>query len=152
PALVDPAAPQVTALIASATLGREQEQRRSDLEMITHQIEEALNRDDYVAACQKADEGLQRFPEERTLSKLKSLAEKQRHLAGRKQFVDEQLNYARTLVEEGRNEELLSVLQSDVEKTGPEPRLQSLLLIVSDNVEYTRGARRTAVLMINAKV
>jgi len=150
-ALVDPAAPQVKALIESATLGREQEQRRRDLEMITHQIEEALNRDDYVAACQKADEGLQRFPEERTLSKLKSLAEKQRHLAGRKQFVDEQLNYARTLVEQGRNEELLSVLQSALEKTGPEPRLQSLLLIVRENVEHERGERRTAELLKKAK-
>jgi eukaryotic-like serine/threonine-protein kinase len=150
-ALVDPAAPQVKALIESATLGREQEQRRRDLEMITHQIEEALNRDDYVAACQKADEGLQRFPEERTLSKLKSLAEKQRHLAERKQFVDEQLNYARTLVEQGRNEELLSVLQSALEKTGPEPRLQSLLLIVRENVEHERGERRKAELLKKAK-
>jgi serine/threonine-protein kinase len=150
-ALVDPAAPQVKALIESATLGREQEQRRRDLEMITHQIEEALNRDDYVAACQKADEGLERFPEERTLSKLKSLAEKQRHLAERKQFVDEQLNYARTLVEQGRNEELLSVLQSALEKTGPEPRLQSLLLIVRENVEHERGERRKAELLKRAK-
>src|SRR6201993_379677 len=150
-ALVDPAAPQVKALIESATLGREQEQRRRDLEMITHQIEEALNRDDYVAACEKADEGLQRFPEERTLSKLKSLAEKQRHLAERKQFVDEQLNYARTLVEQGRNEELLSVLQSALEKTGPEPRLQSLLLIVRENVEHERGERRKAELLKKAK-
>ena len=150
-ALVDPAAPQVKALIESATLGREQEQRRRDLEIITHQIEEALNRDDYVAACEKADEGLQRFPEERTLSKLKSLAEKQRHLAERKQFVDEQLNYARTLVEQGRNEELLSVLQSALEKTGPEPRLQSLLLIVRENVEHERGERRKAELLKKAK-
>ena len=150
-ALVDPASPQVKALIESATLGREQEQRRRDLEMITHQIEEALNRDDYVAACQKADEGLQRFPEERTLSKLKSLAEKQRQLAERKQFVDEQLNYARTLVEQGRNEELLSVLQSALEKTGPEPRLQSLLLIVRENVEHERGERRKAELLKKAK-
>jgi eukaryotic-like serine/threonine-protein kinase len=150
-ALVDPSAPQVKALMESATLGREQEQRRHDLEMITHQIEEALNRDDYVAACQKADEGLQRFPEERTLSKLKSLAEKQRHLAERKQFVDEQLNYARTLVEQGRNEELLNVLQSALEKTGPEPRLQSLLLIVRENVEHERGERRKAELLKKAK-
>jgi len=150
-ALLDPSAPQVKALIESATLGRQQEQRRRDLEIITHQIEEALNRDDYVAACQKADQGLQRFPEERTLSKLKSLAEKQRQLAERKQFVDEQLNYARTLVEQGRNEELLSVLQSAVEKTGPEPRLQSLLLIVRENVEHERSERRKAEYLQKAK-
>jgi len=60
--LVDPGAPQVKALVESATLGREQEQRRRELETITHQIEEALNRDDFDAACQKADQGLERFP------------------------------------------------------------------------------------------
>jgi hypothetical protein len=148
---VDPGAPQVKALVESATLGREQEQRRRELEAITHQIEEALNRDDYVAACQKADEGLERFPEQRTLLKLKSLAEKQRQFAERKQFVDQQLNYARTLVEQGRNEELLSVLQDALAKTGPEPRLESLLLIVRENVEHERIERRKAEYLQKAK-
>jgi serine/threonine-protein kinase len=148
---VDPGAPQVKVLIESATLGREQEQRRRELEAINRQIEEALNRDDYVTACQKAGEGLKRFPEERTLSKLKALAEKQRQVAERKQFVDEQLNYARTLVEQGRNEELLNVLQAALAKTGPEPRLQSLLLIVRENVEHERSERRKAEYLQKAK-
>jgi eukaryotic-like serine/threonine-protein kinase len=148
---VDPGAPQVKALLESATLGREQEQRRRELETISHQIEEALNRDDYLAACQKADEGLKRFPEERTLSKLKSLAEKQRQVAERKHFVDEQLNFARTLIEQGRNEELLSVLQAALAKTGPEPRLQSLLIMVRDNVEHERSERRKAEYLKKAK-
>ena len=148
---VDPGAPQVKALVESATLGREQEQRRRELETITHQIEEALNRDDYVAACQKADEGLKRFPGQGTLSKLKSLAEKQRQFAERKQFVDQQLNYARTLVEQGRNEELLSVLQDALAKTGSEPRLESLLLIVRENVEHERIERRKAEYLQKAK-
>jgi eukaryotic-like serine/threonine-protein kinase len=148
---VDPGAPQVKTLVESATLGREQEQRRRELERITRQIEEALNRDDYEAACQKADEGLKRFPEERTLSKLKSLAEKQRQVAERKHFVDEQLNFARTLVEQGRNEELLSVLQAALAKTGPEPRLQSLLLMVRENVEHERSERRKAEHLKKAK-
>src|SRR5215472_17602119 len=148
---VDPGTAQVKALVESAKLGQEREQRRRDLETITHQIDEALNRDDYVAACRLADEGLARFPEDRTLSKLKSLAEKQRQLAERKQFVDEKLNYARTLIEQGRNEELLSVLQSALEKIGPEPRLQSLLLIVKENVEHQRSERRKTEYLQKAK-
>jgi hypothetical protein len=148
---VDPGAPQVKALVESATLGREQEQRRRELETITHQIEEALNRDDFDAACQRADQGLRRFPEERTLSKLKSLAEKQRQVAERKQFVDQQLNHARTLAEQGRNEELLSVLEAALAKTGPEPRLQSLLLIVRENVEHERSEHRKAEYLQRAK-
>jgi len=149
--LVDPGAPQVKALVESATLGREQEQRRRELETITHQIEEALNRDDFDAACQKADQGLERFPEDRTLSKLRSLAEKQRQVAERKEFVDQQLNHARTLAEQGRNEELLSVLQAALAKTGPEPRLQSLLLIVRENVEHERSERRKEEYLQKAK-
>ncbi|HEX9110422.1 MAG TPA: protein kinase, partial [Terriglobales bacterium] len=148
---VEPGDPQVKALIESATLGREQEKRRRELEAINHQIEEALNRDDYVTACQKADEGLTRFPEERTLLKLKTLAEKQRQVAERKHFVDKQLASARTLVEQGRNEELLSLLQAALAKTGPEPRLQSLLLIVRENVEHERTERRKAEYLQKAK-
>jgi eukaryotic-like serine/threonine-protein kinase len=148
---LDPGAPRVKALVESATLGREQEQRRRALEAITREIEEALNRDDYVAACQKADEGLQSFPGERTLSKLRSLAEKQRRLAERKRFVDDQLDHARTLVEQGRNEELLSLLESALEKTGPEPRFHSLLLIVRENVAHERSERRKAEYLHKAK-
>jgi eukaryotic-like serine/threonine-protein kinase len=148
---VEPGAPQVRALIESATLGREQEQRRRELDAINHQIEEALNRDGYATACRRADEGLERFPEDRTLLKLKAMAEKQRHIAERKQYVDEQLASARTLFEQGRNEELLSLLQAALAKAGPEPRLQSLLLIVRENVEHERTERRKAEYLQKAK-
>ena len=69
-------------------------ERRSDrkeLESINQQIEEALDRDDFVTAGQKIDQGLLKFPEDRTLLKLKVLAEKQRQVSERKQFIDEQL-------------------------------------------------------------
>ena len=148
---VEPGAPQVRALIESATLGREQEQRRRELDAINHQIEEALNRDGYATACRRADEGLERFPEDRTLLKLKAMAEKQRHIAERKQYVDEQLASARTLFEQARNEELLSLLQAALAKAGPEPRLQSLLLIVRENVEHERTERRKAEYLQKAK-
>ena len=148
---VEPGAPQVRALIESATLGREQEQRRRKLDAINHQIEEALNRDDYVSACDLAAEGLQHFPEDRTMLKLKALAEKQRQSAEQKRYVDEQLARARTLLEHGRNEELLSLLQTALAKAGPEPRLQSLLLIVRENVEHERTERRKAEYLLKAK-
>ena len=147
----DPGAPQLKALIESATLGREQERRRRELDELSHDIEEALNRDDYSTASRKADEGLKVFPEDRTLLKLKALAEKQRQLAERKQYVDEQLAQARTLLEQGRNEELLALLQSALAKAGPEPRLQSLLLIVRENVEHERVEKRKTEYLQRAK-
>jgi eukaryotic-like serine/threonine-protein kinase len=148
---VEPGSAQIRDLIESATLGREQKQRRRELDAINHQIEEALNRDDYASACRKADEGLERFPGDPTLLKLKALAEKQRQIAERKQFVDEQLASARTLLEQGRNEELLSLLQAALAKAGVEPRLQSLLLIVRENVEHERIERRKAEFLQPAK-
>jgi eukaryotic-like serine/threonine-protein kinase len=149
--VLDPDAPQVKALIESATAGREQERRRRGLEAINRQIEDALNRDDYLTACQKADEGLQSFPEERTLLKLKTIAEKQRQIADRKKFVDQQLANARTLLEQGRSEELLSVLEAALKETGPEPRLQSLFLMARDNVQHERIERRKAEYLQKAK-
>lgn len=148
---LDPDAPQVHALIESAAAGREQERRRKDLEAISREIEDALNRDDYRSACLKADEGLARFPEERTLLKLKTLADRQRQIDERKQFIDQQLAVARKLLQEGRNEELLQGLKDALEKIGPDPRLQSLLTIVQENVQRERLERRKAEYLQRAK-
>src|SRR5579862_5218604 len=148
---LDPSAPQVHALIESAAAGRDQERRRKDLEAISRDIEDALNRDDYRAACQKADEGLARFPEERTLVKLKALADRQRLIEERKQFIDEQLGISRKLLQEGRNEELLTLLEGALEKIGPEPRLQSLLTIVKENVQRDRLERKKTEFLQKAK-
>jgi serine/threonine protein kinase len=141
---LDPKAPQVQALLESATAGQGQERRRKELEALTRDVEDALNRDDYRAACLKASEGLNRFPGERTLLKLQVLAEKQRQVEERKQFVDEQLAAARKLLQEKRNEELLKSLEGTLAEIGPEPRLQSLLSIVRENVQRERLERRKA--------
>ncbi len=141
---LDPKAPQVQALLESATAGQGQERRRKELEALTREVEDALNRDDYRAACLKASEGLNRFPGERTLLKLQVLAEKQRQVEERKQFVDEQLAAARKLLQEKRNEELLKSLEGTLAEIGPEPRLQSLLSIVRENVQRERVERRKA--------
>ena len=135
---LDPKAPQVQALLESATAGQGQERRRKELEALTRDVEEALNRDDYRTACDKAGEGLSRFPEDRTLLRLQVLAEKQRQVEERKQFVDEQLSMARQLLQEKRNEELLKKLERTLAEIGPEPRLQSLLSIVRENVQRER--------------
>src|SRR4029077_11493638 len=146
---LDPDTPQVQALLESATAGQEQERRRRELEALTREVEEALSRDDYRAACAKSNEGLSRFPGERTLLRLQVLAEKQRQAEERKKFVYGQLAMARQLLHEKRNEELLKTLEGTLAEIGPEPRLQSLLSIVRENVERERrgerdGGRRAA--------
>jgi len=139
---LDPDAPQIHALMESATAGLEQEKRHKQVQAEIREIEAALNRDDYAGACQKAAEALTRFPEESTIIKLKALADRQRQIEERRQLVEEQLALARKLLQVNRNEELLASLEVTIAKIGPETRLQSLLSIVSENVQRERLERR----------
>jgi serine/threonine-protein kinase len=139
---LDPHAPQIHSLIETATAGLEQQRRRKEIEVATREIESALNSDDYRGACQKAEEALSRFPEERTIIKLKALAERQRQIEERRQLVEEQLALARKLLQANRNDELLASLEATIAKIGPEPRLQSLLGVVTENVQRERLERR----------
>ncbi len=148
---LDPAAPQIRALMESATAAKEQERRRKELEAVNREIEDALNRDDYATAAEKADQGLKSFPQERGLLKLKALADKQRQVAERKRFIDEQLAMASSLLEQGRGEELVGRLETALAKVGGEPRLQSLLLVVRENVERERLEKRKAEYLQRAK-
>lgn len=148
---LDATAPQIQSLIASARVAQEQEQRRRQLQTINREIEDALNRDDFRAAAQSAEAGLKIFPEERSLLKLRSLAEKQRQAAERKQFVDLQLAEARTLLDQGRSEELVGRLEDALAKVGNEPRLQSLLLIVRENVRRERLEKKKAAYLQKAR-
>jgi serine/threonine protein kinase len=138
----DPGAPQIHSLMETATAGLEQERRRKEIEAAVREIESALNSDDYRGACQKAEEALARFPEERTIIKLKALADRQRQIEERRQLVEEQLTLARKLLQVNRNDELLASLEATIAKIGPEPRLQSLLGIVTENVQRERLERR----------
>lgn len=148
---LDPNAPEVKSLLESATAGRAQERSRKELESINQQIEEALDRDDFATAAKTIDQGLLKFPEDRTLLKLKVLAEKQRQVSERKQFIDEQLAQARALIQAGRSEEVLQLLEAALQKVGSDPHLQSLQVIVRETVERERAEKRKGEFLQRAK-
>jgi hypothetical protein len=139
---LDPASPQVHSLKESAVAGQEQERRRRELEALTREVEEALNLDDYRAACEKADEGLAKFPDDRNLLKLKGMADRQRLVEERRQFVERLLAEARLLLQAGRNEELQARLETTLSQIGAEPRLESLLAVVVEKLERERMERQ----------
>jgi hypothetical protein len=141
---LDPVAPQLHTLMESAVAGQEQERRRREVEALVRDVEDALNKDDYRTACTKADEGLARFPEDRTLLKLKTLADRQHQVEERKRFVDEQLTMARVLLQADRNEELHEQLENAISRVGAEPRLESLLAVVGENLQRERMERSKA--------
>ena len=62
--------------------GQEQENKRRILQEITDQIEKALHGGDFSSACTISDMGLQRFPDEPMLLRLRAISEKQRDIAG----------------------------------------------------------------------
>ena len=139
---LDPEAPQVHSLMESAAAGQEQERRRRELEALTHEVDEALNRDDYRTACAKADEGLARFPEDRNLLKLKALADRQRQIEERKQLVDGLMAESRLLLQAGRHEELRDKLERAIAQLGSEARLESLLGVVRERLHRERMERQ----------
>ncbi len=148
---IDPGAPELKALIEAAQTAREQEQRRKAIEASRHEIETALDRDDFDTACSKAQEAIQKFPDERSLEKLAELAEKQRSLAKRKRFIDEHLVQARKLLEQGHIQEALAILQSAQEKTGGDPHIESLLGVVRETFERQRVEARKSDYLRRAK-
>ena len=107
---LDREAPQVQALMDSAIAGREQEKRRREIEVVAAEIEDALKQGDYRNAFRKADEALKRFPDEGALLTLQILSERQLRFAERKQFVEQQLASAQKLLEEGRTQDSMSLL------------------------------------------
>jgi tetratricopeptide (TPR) repeat protein len=132
---LDPTSPHVHSLSESARGAQENERRRRELDVLVRDIEEALDGDDFHTASEKANEAAARFPEDRNLNKLRILAERQRQLAERKEFIDEQLTTGHQLLLAGRKEELKERLESAILQIGPEPRLQSLLATVTDALD-----------------
>jgi eukaryotic-like serine/threonine-protein kinase len=148
---IDPDAPHLQALITATHSAREQEQRRRELESLKREIETDLDRDDFGAACTRAESALQQFPGDRGLQKLKELANKQRALSERKQFIDEQVTQARRLLEAGRTEEALQLLQSAQQKVAGNQHLESLLVIVRETLARQRVEAHKAEYLRRAK-
>ncbi len=139
---LDPNAPAVKDLMALAASGREQERRRKEVEQLSAEIQEALNHDDYRLACEKADSAVQRFPNEHGLLKLQAMAERQRQVGERRQFVEEQISRARKLLDSRHTEEALETLEAARNRYPTEPALLSLLTVVRENLERERFETR----------
>ncbi|HKS72887.1 MAG TPA: protein kinase [Terriglobales bacterium] len=148
---IDPETPELQALIEAAHAAREQERRRKALDTAKREIEADLDRDDFQQACTRAEAALQEFPDDRGLQKLKVLADKQRQLAERKLYIEEQVSRARKLLEAGRTDEVLELLQAAKQTVGTDPHLDSLLVVVRDTLERQRTEARKQEFLRRAK-
>lgn len=135
---VDPEYPALRSLLETFTTARDQEQRRRALEQLTRQIEQALNTDDPQTALNLLAEGLQKYPAEPALLKLKDLAEAQAQTAQVKSFVRERISAAREILNAGNASGAIKVLQEALKKAPGNPHLESLVSIAQERLAQDR--------------
>ena len=148
---IDPEAPGVNELRLLATSGQQQERRRKELEQATAEIEEFLNCNDFASASARATEALEKFPSERGLLKLKTLAEKERQSAEKRIYVEQQVSQARRLLEEKKSPEALGLLQEALARYPDEFVFQSMHSLIKEYIDRDKAEQFKANITQKAK-
>jgi hypothetical protein len=136
---VDPASVELYSLLKVVSAAREEQFRKSEMEKLTREIEEALNREDYLAATAIANQGLQRYPREQGLLKLIALAEAQQQRVQLKAFGRDQFLAANGLLEAGKTSEALSAIENALRILPGDTQLERLRGIVKERLESERA-------------
>jgi serine/threonine protein kinase len=131
---LDPGSLELQSLRKRAHAAREKESRKADVASIAQQIEEALIREDYTSASSQAEAGLQKYPREQGLLKLKTLADTQRKRLEEKAYVREQFTSAHALLDSGKTSEALSTLEKALQQVPGEAQLESLRSIIRERM------------------
>ena len=142
--VLDPTSNELQTVAKMAASAREQERRRSEAEELCRQVEAALVQEDYTTAVARAEEGLQKFPQEQSLVKLKALAEGQRGRVEQKKFVREQFSAASSLAESGQLAEALAVLDGALQKVPRNSELETLRSTLRNRVAEEEAEQRRA--------
>jgi hypothetical protein len=132
---LDPGDSNVRELLQWASRGQDQEQRRKDLLDLTDQIHGALRAEDFSSAYTICEVGLGSFPNEPTLQRLKSIAEKQREIAERRRFVQVQSLAAKELLDRSEFSAAIKLLETALQKLPAEPNLEALLALAKTESE-----------------
>jgi serine/threonine-protein kinase len=131
---VDPGSLELQSLLKLAQAAQAQETRKAELARLAQQIEEALIREDYASASSQAEAGLQKYPREQSLLKLKTLADTQRERLEEKAYVRAQFISASTLLDSGKTVEALSTLETALQRVPHEAQLESLRSIIKERL------------------
>jgi hypothetical protein len=132
---LDPGDSNVRELLQWASRGQDQEQRRKDLLDLTDQIHGALRAEDFSSAYTICEVGLGSFPNEPTLLRLKSIAEKQRDIADRRRFVQDQSLAAKELLDRSEFGAAIKILETALQRLPAEPNLEALLALAKTESE-----------------
>src|SRR6202789_820863 len=140
---LDPGDSNVRELLQWASRGQDQEQRRKDLLDLTDQIHGALRAEDFSSAYTISEVGLGSFPNEPTLQRLKSIAEKQRDTAERRRFVQDQSLAAKELLDRADFPAAIRILEAALQKLPAEPNLEALLALARTESEQQSVDRQS---------
>ncbi len=108
---LDPNVPNLRGLVQLAKEGIEHE-RREQLQVLTFEIERLLYCDNYLAALAQIENGLLSFPDEPSLLRLRSIAERHRELSENRTWVNARIAAARNLLNSGKPREAIAALRS----------------------------------------
>jgi len=140
--VIDPASVELYSLLKVVSAAREEQFRKAEMDKLTREIEQALGSEDYAAAIAIADEGLQRYPREQALSKLKALAEAQQHRVQLKIYARDQFLVANGLLEAGKSAEALAALENALRTVPDDSQLQRLRDLVKERVAAEEAEAR----------
>ena len=115
------------------------EVRRHQLEKHIVEIEDALDRDDSAEASARAAKGLEEFPDDRRLLRLKALADKKRAACEMRMYVESHVSLARRLLEEKKLPEALAALQEPLSRYPDNFTLRSLSWLITDSLQRERS-------------
>jgi serine/threonine-protein kinase len=139
---LDPDAPQVNELVRSATVARETERKAQELTALRSEIRAAIQWKDYAGAVEQTAAALAKFPGDPGLLELQQVLEKERSVAERHNNINQELTSAQKLLEQGREDEVITLLSQALHKFGQDTRLDSLLRFARENAERKKLEKR----------
>lgn len=148
---VDSSSVEFYSLMKVVNAAREDQSRKLEMDKLTREIEEALNREDYAAAAAIANEGLLRQPRDQGLLRLKALAETQLQRAQLKAYARDQFLAASGLLEAGRTSESLSAIENALRTIPGDPQLERLRGIVKERLATEEAEQRKHRLLARAQ-
>jgi serine/threonine-protein kinase len=149
---IDPDSLEVQVLLREAQEAHQEEAKRRQVEMLTHQVEEALAMEDYETAWNKSTEAMVLAPGDTHMLELRRQAEGLRAKAEMKRATEKAIEEARRLLKAGESAGALSVLEAAQRQFPADTRLNTLLATVRQAVEKESKEKLKRDFLAKAKV
>ena len=148
---LDSGSVELYSLLQVVSTAREEQFRKSEMERLAREIEEALHRENYAAAIASANEGLQRYPRDPGFLKMKALAEAEQQRVQLKNYARDQFLAANGLLEAGRSSEALAAIENALRRIPGDVLLERLRVTAKDQLAAQETEERKRQLLGRAQ-